>query len=98
MKVTVYLTRWADGAERTVEIPDGDHSLAEILEMTFHFGQNDFQPRQQPSVSVGDVIAAPDGSHHRVMPVGFERLDDDEDPLATLGRNVDDLVYRPASR
>lgn len=39
---------------RRIEIPEGTEGG--IFESAFHFGQNDFQPKQMCSVSVGDVV------------------------------------------
>jgi len=43
------------------------------LDAIFEFGQNDFQPQQCPSVSVGDVIRFGEG-RFRVERFGFERI------------------------
>ena len=41
---------------RIVNIPKLSEDIDETLESVFHFGQNDFQPKNHPSVSCGDVI------------------------------------------
>ena len=50
-----------DGSElRSVEVPDSeiklDSTVTDILERVYYFGQNDFQSKQQRSVSMGDVV------------------------------------------
>lgn len=46
---------------RPVTIPDLYDAETDtvILEQVFYYGQNDFQPQQHPSVSVGDVAIIP---------------------------------------
>ena len=43
---------------RSVEVPDNllTNNTESDLELVFHFGQNDFQQMEMPSVSVGDII------------------------------------------
>ena len=47
---------------REVEVPDTEATAAReegvdaLLERIFYWGQNDFQPKAFPSVSVGDVV------------------------------------------
>jgi len=59
------------------KIPPNRESTPELIEaicdLVFHYGQNDFQPRPFPSVSVGDVIRIGE-ARYRVEPVGFERI------------------------
>lgn len=70
-----------DDEVRIVDVPD--ERLAEAtdelgkLGLIFELGQNDFQPKQHPSVSVGDVIEL-DGKLHLVKPMGFATMDEDE--------------------
>ena len=65
-------------------IPDEDSSASypiisskekidKILNLTFYWGQNDFQSKDVPSVSVGDVIHLK-GRYYRVASIGFEPL------------------------
>ena len=59
---------------RRVTIPEeSGRSILEQLEDIFHFGQNDFQPQQLYSVSVGDVIEL-DGQYYLVAMVGFYKM------------------------
>ena len=48
-------------------------SLEECLQIIFRYGQNDFQPKKHPSVSVGDVIEF-DNKNYRVDPIGFSEV------------------------
>jgi len=89
MLIRVYLTAsrhtpHEEGIIRSVDIPDHTSERG-LLEATFYWGQNDFQPQRLPSVSVGDVIELPNGNYYRVAAMGFKRLAEDEDPLDLLG-------------
>jgi len=44
-----------------------------LLHAIFKYGQNEFQPRETYSVSVGDVVEI-DGNHWVVRPTGFKQL------------------------
>lgn len=67
---------------RQVEVPDAEHAEAKkrgieaVLDLVFQYGQNDFQPKRMPSVSVGDVVRVRVGARQtelwRVESVGFE--------------------------
>ena len=67
------------GLFREVEIPTSyphQGNTEEILEATFRFGQNDFQPiADRASVSVGDVIWL-DVEKWLVKMAGFKKLDE----------------------
>jgi len=93
MQLTVHLLAFGDDVPapvRVVEVPEdqsgggNDH----LLDMAFYWGQNDFQPQPVRSVSVGDVVVLPDGSRHRVLGVGFERVPEDV-PTASLERGME---------
>lgn len=74
MKVNVHMLAYAEPyVIREVLIPDDhDRETADgILDAVYYFGQNDFQQRLCPSVSMGDVIELPDGSLHIVRACGF---------------------------
>lgn len=45
-------------------------SLDECLQIIFRYGQNDFQPKNHPSVSVNDVIEF-DNKMYKVENIGF---------------------------
>ncbi len=86
MIVKVFLFAFGNGAVREVEIPDNEWEEATTtehkLDAVFHWGQNDFQPKPFPSVSVGDVIEL-NGKYHMVEIIGFRQLSNDELPLLT---------------
>lgn len=62
------------GNIRPVDIPTLEYIAAKdtnaVLELAFKYGQNDFQPKPFPSVSVGDVIRFR-GDLYAVAPSGF---------------------------
>jgi len=66
---------------REVKIPQEEYeaanSIHDILELTYHYGQNDFQPKPIYSVSVGDV-AEHNGHYYMVMGDGFEEISKEE--------------------
>ena len=93
MKITVFLLAFGIEVpipERIVDLDglEGEQSNEELLDLTFYYGQNDFQPQPQRSVSVGDVIKLPDGSLHKVLGSGFEALPAGTD-INTLPRGRD---------
>lgn len=64
---------------RIVHIPDiyREAPVPELLNQIYHFGQNDFQPQDLPSVSMGDVIEI---QQHKylIMAIGFKQITEDE--------------------
>lgn len=75
--VEVEMLAFGDPGEiRSVGIPP-DTEPANILDEVYHWGQNDFQPQQHPSVSMGDVIRHDDGKYI-VCSVGFKKLTDEQ--------------------
>ena len=44
------------GQTRKVEIPTESNELNDILNEVFHYGQNDFQPQNSPSVDRKSVV------------------------------------------
>lgn len=71
----VEMHAFGNGAIREVDVPI--QALADcgghVLDLIFRLGQNDFQPKPYPSVSVGDVIRL--GTwRYRVEPVGFSEV------------------------
>lgn len=62
---------------RMVDVPNLTGDVNKDLELVFQYGQNDFQNKPHPSVSVGDVIIY-DNSHYLVLPLGFRKMDEDE--------------------
>lgn len=88
------------GEIREVEISDEEANADTVdkLEAIFKFGQNEFQPRRHPSVSVGDVIRM-DGEKFLVCRLGFRKLSNAEYQrfvaLDRRDRHFDDLVGQP---
>lgn len=87
MIIPVHMFAFADEGDRSrirnVEIPidpgikqnpiASKDELNSLLELVFKFGQNDFQPKPTPSVSVGDV-AEINGRYWMVMSFGWKEL------------------------
>ena len=76
----VEMLAFGGGAIRIVDVPVtelvtpfGEADQDYILEQIFKYGQNDFQPRKFPSVSVGDVIRFK-GKRFEVSFLGFKEL------------------------
>jgi hypothetical protein len=72
----VELNMFAQGAIREVEVPAhelGTHNYIGDLDTIFKWGQNDFQPMELPSVSMGDVIRYY-GERYLILSVGFRKL------------------------
>lgn len=65
------------GEVRKVEIPHDKLDRITVLDFVFHYGQNDFQPQNHPSVSAGDVIRYK-GENYLVAGMGFRKLNDDQ--------------------
>lgn len=81
MKIKAHLWAFQNGIVRDIEIPDneipvGGASDAYLLDLAFHYGQNDFQPvPERCSVSVNDVIDLGERGAYRVTGFGFEKAD-----------------------
>lgn len=73
----VHMLAFQEGVVRLVELPEGvepDLEIRALLEMVFHYGQNDFQPRVGCcSVSMGDV-AEIDGHYYLCCPLGWRGI------------------------
>lgn len=67
------------GEVRRVDVPDehANMDIKHVLESVFYWGQNDSQPQDHPSVSVGDVIRCR-GENWMVAGIGFKRLDEEQ--------------------
>lgn len=67
------------GEIRNVVVPDNApcNTPTDMLSNVFHYGQNDVQPQQHPSVSVGDVVRF-GNEKWLVCNVGFRQLTNDE--------------------
>lgn len=88
MQVKVHMLAFCDkGTIRKVDIPDDEiedsltsdskWALDSVLNLVFRYGQNMFQSRSTPSVSVGDVIEL-DGKYHEVKTCGFTEVTKEE--------------------
>lgn len=66
---------WEPNMIRLVNVPDNEVTSCheKLLELIFHYGQNDFQLRKQPSLSVGDIVHIEE-SRYRCEPVGWKLL------------------------
>jgi len=77
MKYQVELRMFKNGKIRTVNVPDaklkGRQKVDNILDLILYHGQNDFQPQQLPSVSMGDVIRY-QGKRYLILSRGFRKL------------------------
>ena len=76
MIIKVHMLAFGSCKIREVDIPVNEWqectTTEHKLDAVFHWGQNDFQPKPFPSVSVGDVIEL-DG-YHMVEIIGFNRI------------------------
>lgn len=78
MKIRVEMLAFGeDGEFREVEVPydyiNRGTDTQKMLALVYHYGQNDFQVRNHPSVSVGDVIHYA-GEYWRIDAMGFSQL------------------------
>ena len=85
------VSRFKGKSFRTVEVPEEAIKEAEEekgepldicdkLELIFRYGQNEFQPRNYPSVTSGDIIMLFDGTKKLwiVESFGFKELSDEK--------------------
>lgn len=97
MIIKAYLTAFGQGEVREIDVPDAEAAAAgqqAILDLAYHYGQNDFQPQPRPSLSTGDVIELAPDARFRVAFGGFIKLVEDEDPLRLMGRDAMDEGMR----
>ena len=75
MIVKARLYAFKDGQVREIDVPDREMfgPIERKLERVYYWGQNDFQPRQLPSLSVGDVVELED-KFFLVNVAGFREL------------------------
>ena len=77
MEISV-LSKLAGRQFRTVTIPDEEVvegiEEGEKLELVFRYGQNEFQPSDQPSVTSGDVVLM-DNKFFIMENFGFKEID-----------------------
>lgn len=75
MKVNVHMLAFGKPGEiREVDIPDDEPG--DVRELVYKYGQNNYQSRPHPSVSVGDVIEY--NGFWLVKPTGFKEMTADE--------------------
>lgn len=80
------------GAEFKANIPwDRIAERDTLLEKIFHNGQNDFQPRPAPSLSVGDIVVLDEWTFYRMEFYGFKKLEEAE--LSRLEKLVIRLAW-----
>ena len=67
--------RYVEVPGRVMKLNADEENITEedILNLIFHWGQNDFQPKKSPSLSVGDIINFL-GKKYRVEPIGFKEI------------------------
>ena len=82
MKANV-VSRYRGKSFRTVDVPDeeitAETTIKQKLELVFRYGQNEFQPQDYPSVSMGDIIIMPQDEvkqFYIVEGFGFKELSD----------------------
>ncbi len=82
---------------REVEVAEPAIDMAILLDQIYRFGQNDFQPKNHCSVSMGDVIEIGDDLY-LIKAVGFKKLTVEEynqyTSLVQLDRPFSDLVRK----
>jgi hypothetical protein len=113
MKIKVELWAFADGKVRQVEILDriwqlyvsGEISAEALLEEVFRMGQNEFQPQEMPSVSMGDVIvldALNPARRFLVLVTGFVQMNnvtyDEHIHRSPLARALADMLDEASRR
>ncbi len=81
--IKVRMEAFANGDIREVEVPDEDPYMSapfaevdvdEALRIIFHYGQNDIQSQDMPSISVGDVILFDDDEYRVEVANEFEEF------------------------
>lgn len=82
MKIPVHMSAYGLKSDiREVEIPDNEitpkTTINQVLSLAYHYGQNDFQPQNHPSVSVGDVVRLKE-DYYMVLGVGWKKLTESE--------------------
>jgi len=77
MKFKVELRMFRKGQIRIVTVPNDElkkiTKLVRKLDLIFKYGQNDFQPKRLPSVSMGDVIQF-ERNRYLIRALGFRKL------------------------
>jgi hypothetical protein len=81
MEVKVHMVAFSEhDSIRTVTLPE-EHTVGkssqDLLDLVFHYGQNDFSPSDEHySVSVGDVIELE--GFYLVLSIGFKKISEGE--------------------
>ena len=84
MLIKTHLLAFEEDRIRMVEIDDGfkaSISVTDVLEEVFKMGQNDFQPQEMPSLSVGDVVELDETCYKKywlIMSAGWKNLTEEE--------------------
>lgn len=76
----VQMLAFADpGTVREVEVPveKVSEKIHSLLDAIYYYGQNDFQPKNCPSLSVADVIEV-DDDKYLICSFGFRKLNEQE--------------------
>ena len=83
MLVKVHMWAFENGKVRIVNLPDSEVEVGSdlkpeyqvniLLDLVFHYGQNDFQSRPISSISAGDVIEL-DNEYYLVKAIGFKKM------------------------
>lgn len=98
MKVNAYMLAFGEGKIREIDIPDAEVQEVKgdqhtILELAFRYGQNDFQPRRHPSVSVGDIIQLGE-KYFMVMGAGWSEMSKEQlDTFIKMKTPTSDIGY-----
>lgn len=63
---------------RVVDVPRAEiqgATISAVLEKIFFYGQNDFQNKPFPSISVGDVVRYSNGLRYQVEGIGYSEIE-----------------------
>ena len=82
MRITVYMTAYGrQGDVRYVDVPDEEIFASEdpvtgtnVLDLVYHYGQNEEQSQPYPSLSAGDVVALPGGQLVMCAAIGWRAI------------------------
>lgn len=85
----VELNMFAQGRIRKVKVPVSAMTVNSTwynLAAIFKYGQNDFQPMELPSVSMGDVIRYK-GNRYLILALGYRRLKEGDITVGFIPHN-----------
>lgn len=96
VEMVAFKAQGHDYGIRTVEVPTEEltGNSKKDLDQIYYWGQNDFQPQQIPSVSVGDIIRYKK-RRFLVKTVGFEKVGIDEKGGLLRGYGLQQLEKSP---